>query len=213
MSSVNEEAARRPRGRPRAFDRDAALRCAMEVFWEKGFDGTSMSDLADAMGINSPSLYAAFGGKEDLFREALGLYGSAEGAIARRALEENAGGREAIAAMFRRNIELFTRPGRARGCMLILGTIRVGAEHEALRAMLRKGRLGLTSMIRKRLLKAVEDGQLAPSVDTESLAALCVTVLCGISVQAHDGASRASLISAIDAFVASLPFDDKPRGS
>jgi hypothetical protein len=97
--------------------------------------------------------------------------------------------------------------------MLILGTIRVGAEHEALRAMLRKGRLGLTSMIRKRLLKAVEDGQLAPSVDTESLAALCVTVLCGISVQAHDGASRASLISAIDAFVASLPFDDKPRGS
>src|SRR6478609_10252610 len=102
MSSVNEEAARRPRGRPRAFDRDAAVRCAMEVFWEKGFDGTSMSDLADAMGIYSPSLYAAFGGKEDLFREALGLYGSAEGAIARRALEENAGGREAIAAMFRR---------------------------------------------------------------------------------------------------------------
>jgi hypothetical protein len=96
--------------------------------------------------------------------------------------------------------------------MLILGTIRVGAEHEALRAMLRKGRQGLTAMIRKRLSKAVEDGELAASADTEALAVLCVTVLCGISVQAQDGASRASLYSAIDAFVGTLPFCENARG-
>ena len=82
MSSVDEEAVRRPRGRPRAFDREAVLRRAMELFWAKGFDHCSMNDLVEAMGINSPSIYAAFGSKEDLFREALALYGRSEGATA-----------------------------------------------------------------------------------------------------------------------------------
>src|ERR1700753_1494423 len=86
-NAKNEADPHKPRGRPRAFDRDAALRSAMDVFWLKGFDTCSMSDLVDAMNINSPSLYSAFGSKEDLYREALDLYTRAEGGEALRQLQ------------------------------------------------------------------------------------------------------------------------------
>ena len=66
------------RGRPRRFDRQAALERAMEVFWERGYQAASMTDLTEAMGINSPSLYAAFGSKEELYREAIGHFAATE---------------------------------------------------------------------------------------------------------------------------------------
>ncbi|SAL16294.1 TetR/AcrR family transcriptional regulator [Caballeronia humi] len=208
MSSVDEETVRRPRGRPRAFDREAALRRAMELFWAKGYDHCSMNDLVDAMGINSPSIYAAFGSKESLFREALALYGKSEGATAQDALQEPVCGREAIKTMLRRNVELFTCSGKPRGCMLILGALNIGAEHEELHVMLKKRRQAIATLVRKRLSKAAEEGELPSSADISVLTALCMTMLSGLSMQAHDCVPRAVLFSAIDMFVASLPFID-----
>ena len=97
------------RGRPRSFDRAAALRRAMEVFWAKGYDGASLSDLTAAMRINSPSLYAAFGSKESLFREALALYSATEGTEIWTALPDAPTAREAIERFLRATAEAFTR--------------------------------------------------------------------------------------------------------
>src|SRR5918996_4164529 len=109
------------RGRPRSFDRAAALRRAMEVFWAKGYDGASLSDLTAAMGINSPSLYAAFGSKEGLFREAVALYGATEGTEIWEALPQAPTAREAIERFLRASALSFTRPDRPAGCLVVPG--------------------------------------------------------------------------------------------
>ena len=110
------------RGRPRSFDRAAALHRAMEVFWARGYDGASMADLTAAMGINSPSLYAAFGCKEALFREALELYETGEGGSASRSLQEAPTARAGIEAMLRENAVAYTAPDRPPGCMIVLAS-------------------------------------------------------------------------------------------
>jgi AcrR family transcriptional regulator len=109
MSDPVDAATSKQRGRPRTFDRHAALTSAMETFWLKGFDGCAISDLTAAMNINSPSLYAAFGSKEDLFREALDLYVGLEGEATRCALEGPRNVRDALGTMLKRSVEMFTR--------------------------------------------------------------------------------------------------------
>jgi len=211
MSSLDQQTERRPRGRPRTFDRKAALRCAMEVFWTKGFDGCSMSDLVDAMDINSPSIYAAFGSKENLFREAIDLYAVSEGAITRQAIKEHGSGREVIAAVLKRNIDMLTQAAAPRGCMVILGTVNIGVEHEELRAFLQSRAQNVANLIKQRLVQSLADGELAADAHTDALATLCVTVLSGLSVQAHNGVPRQTLLDATDAFVSILPLTNKKK--
>jgi AcrR family transcriptional regulator len=193
------------RGRPRQFDREAALRRAMEVFWAKGFEGCSMSDLVDAMGINSPSLYAAFGSKEDLYREAVGLYTDTEGGAALRVLQAHESVRDGLRAMFRTSAELYTGAPHPRGCMIFSGAMSVGAEHAQLRADMQKRRRKVTSIVTSRLTRAVENGELEAKTDVPALAALCMTLFAGLSIQAQDGVRRAALFAAIDQFIATLP--------
>src|SRR5215470_9391977 len=107
------------RGRPRTFDPDMALRQALDVFWERGYEGTSINDLAAAMGIASASIYACFGSKEDLFRKVVALYGTTSGASPRRALREEPSTRAAFHAMLRATADEITRPGAPPGCMLV----------------------------------------------------------------------------------------------
>jgi AcrR family transcriptional regulator len=198
----------KPRGRPRAFDRDAALRQAMDVFWSKGFDTCSMADLVDAMHINSPSLYAAFGSKEDLYRESIDLYANAEGGEALRCLQSTDSVRDGLRAMFRASVELFTGFAKPRGCMIFLGTMSVGPEHAALRDLLQKRRRKAAAAVAARLARGVERGELRADTDVQALAALCVTLFAGLSIQAQDGVRRAALYAAIEQFVATLPFAD-----
>lgn len=195
------------RGRPRAFDRDIALRRAMEVFWEQGYEGTSMTDLTAAMGINSPSLYAAFGSKEALFREAIELYGRSEGSCTTRALREEPTARAAVEAMLRDNARVYTAENRPHGCMVVqagpIGTTRT----TDIATFLTGKRCETGTMVRARLDRGVSDAELPADTDTAELAEFYTTVLYGLSIRARDGAGYDTLTRAVDRAMTAWPTD------
>ncbi len=186
------------RGRPRTFDPAEALRTALDLFWERGYEGTSMSDLASAMGIASASIYACFGNKESLFRQVMALYGSTSGAPPRLALREQPSAYAAIEAMLRATADEITRPDAPHYCMLILAAPTGAIENFGAREFLADVRRGMFSEIRDRLARGVSDGDLSESsISVEALARYYTTVVQGLSVQARDGASRADLEAVI----------------
>jgi AcrR family transcriptional regulator len=191
-------------GRPREFDRDVALARARDLFWERGFEGVSMSDLVDALGIASARIYAAFGSKESLFQEAVQLYESQEGGFADRALAEESTAVEAIDRMLRDAVELYTRKQGPRGCMVVSSASNCSAENDHVRQWLAEHRRARTASIIKRLKKAVLTAELRKGTDAQSLGDLCASTLHGISVQARDGISRERLLGMIPALIVIL---------
>jgi AcrR family transcriptional regulator len=182
------------RGRPRNFDRAATLRRAMEVFWAEGYDGASLSDLTAAMGINSPSLYAAFGSKEALFREAVALYGETEGTEIWAPLPEAPTPREAIERFLCATAESFTRPGKPAGCLIVLGALHANDANANVCRGLRERRAENIEALRARLDRAVREGDLPQGLDCQAVATFYATVQQGMSIQARDGASREALL-------------------
>ena len=186
------------RGRPRTFDPDTALRQAVDVFWERGYEGTSLNDLAAAMGIASASIYACFGRKEDLFRKVMALYGTTSGGPPRRALREHATARAAVHAMLRATADQITGPDTPHYCMLILAAPTGAVENHAVREFLAGLRRGMLTEVRDRLARGVTDGDLTvPPAGLDAVARYYTTVVQGLSVQARDGATRAELETVI----------------
>jgi AcrR family transcriptional regulator len=190
------------RGRPRNFDRTAALRCAMEVFWAKGYDGASLSDLTTAMGINSSSLYAAFGSKDALFHEAVALYGETEGTEIWTAIPEAPTAREAFERFLRASAESFTRPEKPAGCLIVLGALNANETNANVCRELRDHRSGNVATLYDRLKRAVREGELPKTLDCLAVATFYATVQHGMSIQARDGASRDTLLSVADCAMA-----------
>jgi AcrR family transcriptional regulator len=186
------------RGRPRAFDRDATLRKALDLFWERGYEGTSLSDLTAALGIASASIYACFGSKEELFRQTVALYGSIAGEPPRRALREQPSTRSAIEAMLRATADEITRADTPHGCMLVLAGPTGAVENIGVRTFLAGLRRDTFDAIRNRLARGIVDGDLSASADTlDGIARYYTTVVHGLSVQARDGVCRADMEAVI----------------
>ena len=183
-----------PRGRPREFDADKALDAALLLFWRHGYEGTSMSALTRAMGINTPSLYAAFGNKERLFRKVLDRYIERPASYLPHALEHPSA-RRAVENLFQGAINMVLRKGRPDGCLLVQGALASGPMTDTVRKELARRRAGAEAAVCRRLCRAIEEGELPREVNAAKLAKYIVTVLWGLSVQAAGGATREELES------------------
>ena len=184
---------RKRRGRPRAFDREVALDQAMRVFWELGFEVTSIADLTSAMGINPPSLYATFGDKQALFQEAVQRFQDTQGAMLFRALGEESTARRSIARLLLDVAAGYTNPANPPGCMVISAATSIGPGHVHLQRSLRAIRLDMRANIEQRLAAGVTSGELPPDTDVSALALFFAATIEGMSTQARDGATQAEL--------------------
>jgi AcrR family transcriptional regulator len=194
-------------GRPREFDADAALDRAMEVFWRHGYEGTSIADLTAAMGINRPSLYAAFGDKEQLFRKALDRYAAGPGRYVREALTEPTC-RAAVERLLRESVERLTDPKRPAGCLAVHGALACGEEADRMKAELAARRRLAVDMLRARLEDGRKSGELPKDTDCATLALYVATVLHGLSVQATGGAGKKEMVKVVEVALRAWPDRD-----
>ena len=174
-------------GRPRAFDADEALDRALEVFWRQGYEGTAVSDLTAAMGINRPSLYATFGNKEALFRKVLDRYADGPAAFAARALELPRA-KDVAEALAYGAIQLTTGPDTPRGCLNVRTAQACGPDAEPARHEAITHRAADHAALRRRLRRAQAEGDLPPDADPGALAQFLTTFMDGIAVQAGGSA-------------------------
>lgn len=181
-----------PIGRPRSFDLNAALNAAMRVFWHKGYEGSSLADLTKAMGINRPSLYAAFGDKETLFRKVLDRYSEGPAGRIRETLQEPTAFKVAEKLLLG-TAELLTDPRHPSGCLMVQSALVCGEGANRIRRELALRRSAGESALRRRFKRAVVEGDLPPESDPEDLARFVITVSQGMAVQAAGGATRKDL--------------------
>jgi AcrR family transcriptional regulator len=193
MSGVSNDAGAK-RGRPRAFDRGAALRTATRLFWERGYEATSIGELTEAMGIRPASLYAAFGDKKSLFQEVVRSYGrSPVGAFMEVALQEEPTAYGAFARILREAAVIYPDPSHPAGCLTICAATNVTRQDAEIEAYLRDLRNQNLASFEARLQRAQDAGELPPTADPRSLAAYFAAVIQGMSQRSRDGATAAEL--------------------
>lgn len=193
-----------PRGRPREFCVDHALAQALRIFWEKGYDGASLTDLTEAMGITRPSLYAAFGNKESLFRKALDLYEQEKLAYIGRALEQPTA-RGVAEVMLRGSVDNVMSSNQPHGCLGVITSVACGAESQSVREeVVKRSEVGKKALI-ERFDRAKAEGDLPSHIDPEGLMRVLIAMLQGISVQANQGATRRELDHLVETGLALWP--------
>ena len=195
-------------GRPRSFDTDKALDRALQVFRRNGYEGTSLSDLTRAMGINRPSLYAAFGDKETLFRKALDRYSEGMMGSLRGAMQEKTA-RGFVEHLLRSLIEMQTNPDCPRGCLIVNGSITCGKQSGSLARELTARREQIERLTSDRLKLAKKEGELPSDANPADLARYFATVIEGLALQASAGASRSELFRVAETAMRAWP--DSPR--
>jgi AcrR family transcriptional regulator len=174
----------------------------MEVFWLNGFQGSSIAALTQAMGVkNAPSLYMAFGSKEQLFLEALDLYLGTQSCAAWEALEKVRPVTEAVRIMLTETVKLFSRAATPRGCLLILGDKAMAPASAAIQDAMRAQRMIKRRQLARRLQRAVEERELPASVDAQALAGAIFMFMSGISIETADGTPESQLIDSVNVFM------------
>ncbi|MFI6705356.1 TetR/AcrR family transcriptional regulator [Nonomuraea sp. NPDC050478] len=195
-------------GRPRAFDEEAVLDRAAEVFWRHGYEGASMTTLTSAMGINRPSLYATFGSKEQLFERAFARYRETQLAQVRAALDQPTA-YAAIEAFLRSSADGLTADDHPLGCLSIQGGLACSPENARISEVLAAGRAANEAAVAERLSRAAAEGDLPPGVDHRALARFVMALSEGFAVHAASGTSRedlqASVTVALRALLPSQP--------
>ncbi len=169
----------------------------MLAFWRRGYEGTSMADLVQALGIASARIYAAFGSKQDLFREAVQRYEAGDGGFADRAMAQEPRVRDALARVLRDAVATYTDDAHPLGCMVVTAATNCAEENEAVAAWLAEHRRLRTQSLIDRLQRALDEGELRAGTDVQALGDFYATQLHGISVQASDGVPRQRLLAAV----------------
>lgn len=180
------------KGRPRQFDPETALDTALKLFWQHGYEGVSVNQLAEAIGIRIPSLYAAFGNKEALFLKAVARYSELNGSLYHNALAKPTA-REVAQAILEGEVELVTRPNCPDGCLMIQGALVTSPASEPIRQMMSDMRATAERWMAERFERARQEGDLPPDADPAALACYLMTLNSGLAVQAKSGVSKALL--------------------
>jgi AcrR family transcriptional regulator len=191
-------------GRPREFDTDAALDKAMRLFWRKGYEGTSVADLTEKLGISRPSLYAAFGDKQSLFRAALDRYAAGPAGYVAAALGKPTA-REVAEQLLKGAADLQAGSRNPGGCLTVNGAIASGDEAEPVRQALNAHRNAGVALLRRRFEQAKLQRDLPKDSDPAALASFVAAVVYGMAVLASGGASRKDLQSVIDTAMKAWP--------
>jgi AcrR family transcriptional regulator len=197
-------AAKKNRGRPREFDRERALDAAMRVFWEKGYDGTSLSDLTDAMGINRPSMYLSLGNKETLFQKAMERYAQKRAQLAVGCFIA-ATAREGIDCLLREAVAMFTDPKNPSGCLANQGILSCSSVSNGMKRDLEHIREAFELTLKQRFDQALEAGELPSDTSTKDLARYYSVVFQGLGLQAKGGGTRKELLRIVDISMGNWP--------
>ena len=194
----------RPRGRPRAFDRDEALDRAVETFWAHGYSATSLDDLTGSMGINRPSLYGSFGNKHDLFLQSIDRYNATIGRRPVDAFLQQADIRKAVEAFFTTAIGCVAANDTPSGCLIMSVASVRAASDDAVREKMNQNFEERVAIMSQHIAAARDDGQLPPDTDAVNFARMMHAILHGLAARARVGASRKELRHLADGFLAVL---------
>jgi len=185
-------------GRPRTFDRDDALNKAMLIFWEKGYEGTTMTDIINAIGTKAPSVYAAFGNKDKLFNEVVSLYAQILKTGPLKALNEHSSIYDAIRSSLYSNVEIFTSSSNPCSCLIMTAANNCSPEHTEHMNNLKILRSDYKNAFEERFKQAVTNGQLISTANPQTLAEYYMTFVHGLALRAKDGVSKLELHTSTD---------------
>jgi AcrR family transcriptional regulator len=201
---MNTPKTSKQRGRPPAFNHEDALEKAMKVFWSHGYEGASMAELTDAMGINKPSLYGAFGSKEELFRKALQKYLTGPVAYVAKSISEPTA-RKVVEKFLTESADFLTNIHNPRGCMVIQGALTCGQGSELIQQELIAHRKAYEDALRQRFDQAQAQRDLPRDINSAELAKYIATIHQGMSVQATSGATKEELMEVIQLVLKNWP--------
>lgn len=201
---MNTTILKKPRGRPSNFDHEEALDKALKVFWARGYEGASMAELTEALGINRPSIYAAFGNKEELFRKALARYATGPAAFVGEAIKETTACL-VVEKFLMQAVDFFSDKSTPNGCMIVQGALTCGPSSHTIQQQLIAYRSNFEASLNVRFELAKAQGDLAENVNTKQLAKYIATIHQGMSVQATSGATREELQAIVEMAMKNWP--------
>ena len=202
---ITDTKSSRPRGRPLSFDRDTVLERAMHLFWRKGYESTTVHDLTAAMGITAPSLYSAFGDKEQLYLEAVERYRSAATEHTGDFLDQHATAREAVQALLIDACRSMTNPDTPTGCMLVNSAATSAVASPRVQEAVAHCRQAAQTDLTARITRGIREGDVPAHVDAAMLARFYVTVLTGVAIQSREGLTCADMQAVIESAMLAWP--------